>query len=550
MILDEPRKTSSKDKENKGVQAPVRNTEISENPEDSRRMFKAKTPTRQSEFSAQVNHESVIKKVLNSEVTLSVKDVLGTSRELSTALLEMIKVRNQGTNKVGLSLEDDIWTSHWVNDSDEAMIAQTCIPCSRGMLIDIELEWDGCKLMGIIDTGSQLNIVREDIAQMFIRKPIDLHRSIKMNDANGGEGQLKGLISNVTFRCGAVDTSANLFVGEKSPFTLLLGRPWQRGNRVSIDERNDGTYLVFKDPETCLPRYECLVTPDNQDSSGNRFVAHSSYAVMISDSTGRSPDDLHLIQHQEVYTASDKHREPNPIQVPPSRTQAKKLLNEFGMLGRLIVTIINLAMSILLSILTAKLVKLVNSELYKSSNNSTIPNSISTDNQTSAITLMTTEIESSLPVEPNNQIWRYPDPAMIHAPGSYNIATPPDGISFSTLRDEIHCQQNLISTGGVTHVCPISMTCSQGAICTPTIDAEGHAAEHLVLPNTHVTLFNPLTGLYAIHTAHVIVQAFPITGRTPGPEPLAFPTEAEVQAALVRCQPQHATVALPELYLL
>ena len=60
---------------------------------------------------------------------------------------------------------------------------------------------------------------------------------MSMNDANGREGNLHGIVENVPLNCGGVMTQANLYVGTHVPFDLLLGRPWQRGNFVSIDER-------------------------------------------------------------------------------------------------------------------------------------------------------------------------------------------------------------------------------------------------------------------------------------------------------------------------
>ncbi|KAI0037678.1 hypothetical protein FA95DRAFT_1506695, partial [Auriscalpium vulgare] len=78
----------------------------------------------------------------------------------------------------------------------------------------------------IIDTGSQVNIASIQTYHSAIKQPLDLHRSIAMNDANGGRGILKGLASNVGIQCGDVTTYADLYVNENAPFELLLGRPW------------------------------------------------------------------------------------------------------------------------------------------------------------------------------------------------------------------------------------------------------------------------------------------------------------------------------------
>lgn len=96
-----------------------------------------------------------------------------------------------------------------------------------------------------------------------------------MNDANGGEGYLKGRVNGVNLVCGGVLTKANLYVGENPLFDLLLGRPWQRGNFVSIDERPKGTYLVFKDLENMTPRYEYLVVPELMIKSDTELLDHS-----------------------------------------------------------------------------------------------------------------------------------------------------------------------------------------------------------------------------------------------------------------------------------
>jgi hypothetical protein len=70
---------------------------------------------------------------------------------------------------------------------------------------------------------------------------MNIAKSLAMNDANGGEGILRGLVQHVPLTCRIVAIEANLYVGEHVPFQLLLGRPWQRGNYVLIDRRCEGT---------------------------------------------------------------------------------------------------------------------------------------------------------------------------------------------------------------------------------------------------------------------------------------------------------------------
>ena len=142
-------------------------------------------------------------------------------------------------------------------------------------LIRMTFYCHGHPITAVIDTGSEINVVNSTIATERIPLPMDTRSTTTMGDANGGEGFLKGLINGVHLTCGAVKTVCDIFVGDTVPFDLLLGRPWQIRNRVSIDERRAGTYLVFKDEED-VPRYEVRVPPDaflsRPSPSGKRNV--------------------------------------------------------------------------------------------------------------------------------------------------------------------------------------------------------------------------------------------------------------------------------------
>jgi len=222
-----------------------------------------KRPLRTSPIANHVDRSSVLNRLLDARVELAVGEVFGVSRELSTMLADAIKARNvKSQAPVGLTTRS-------------AAVFRTK---TRGLLIKITMECDGIPIEAIIDTGSQLNIVNERVCKSVIRRPIDSSASISMNDANGGEGNLEGMVENVPLTFGSVKTRANLYVGAHVPFDLLLGRPWQRGNLVSIDELGDGTYLVFKDPVTMRPKHTVLVTPDSVTQSNWDFDPSTWYA--------------------------------------------------------------------------------------------------------------------------------------------------------------------------------------------------------------------------------------------------------------------------------
>jgi hypothetical protein len=76
---------------------------------------------------------------------------------------------------------------------------------SDGILIQVEMETNGRTIVAIINTGSQLDVVRSDVAALIIQQPVDLSKITNMNDANGGgKGRLQGMIDEVEFSCGGL----------------------------------------------------------------------------------------------------------------------------------------------------------------------------------------------------------------------------------------------------------------------------------------------------------------------------------------------------------
>jgi hypothetical protein len=211
---------------------------------------KARGPIRQSELSTQINTKDVVSEILQTEIPLTLGKLLGASKEIAFDLQERLRPRN----KTVAALEHRPFVA-------EATKHKKPRPGDKNSeLINLEVMYNGYPITAIIDTGSQLNVMKEEIAHM-IRVPIDLTQPITMNDANGGKGVLKGRVESINFNCGPLDTFCEIWIGENVPFDLLLGRPWQTKNHVSIVERQTGTHLEFRNEESDALQYEVCVSP-------------------------------------------------------------------------------------------------------------------------------------------------------------------------------------------------------------------------------------------------------------------------------------------------
>lgn len=191
-------------------------------------MRRAPNPT-QSELSKRVNPGQLLDKILGTQLTLTVGEALGTSREILHTLVEALKYKRPA------ELRDNL-------------VGATIFNRNRGELISLTLECDGRPLEALVDTGSMLNVMSKRVWQNVVKRPLEPADTKSMRDANGGEKPLMGKVSHVPFTCGGAVLFANVFVAAHVEFDLLLGRPWQQDNQVSISERRDGTYLIFDPP--------------------------------------------------------------------------------------------------------------------------------------------------------------------------------------------------------------------------------------------------------------------------------------------------------------
>ncbi|KAJ7173091.1 hypothetical protein C8R43DRAFT_944126 [Mycena crocata] len=193
-------KEAKTSKKNAGKEAGEKLKEVTNLPDNT---TLARVSGRQSELSATVQRQDVMNRILDTQVPLSIREIMVTSKDLRSDFQDLIKVKNVKAVLLGNS------------EDHHAVLAHVDWPRIDGILIKVEMETNGRIVCAIIDTGSQLDVITN------------------MNDANGGKGQLQGWIRDVEFNCGGAVTVADLWVSQKAPFELLLGRPWQRGNMTT-----------------------------------------------------------------------------------------------------------------------------------------------------------------------------------------------------------------------------------------------------------------------------------------------------------------------------
>ncbi|KAJ7139960.1 hypothetical protein C8R43DRAFT_893043, partial [Mycena crocata] len=117
---------------------------------------------RQSELSVTVDRQEVMNRILDTQVPLSIREIMVTSKDLRSDFQDLIKVKNVKAILLGNS------------EDHQTVLAQIDWPRTDGILIKVEMETNGRIVCAIIDTGSQLDVVRADVAALNIRRTVDM----------------------------------------------------------------------------------------------------------------------------------------------------------------------------------------------------------------------------------------------------------------------------------------------------------------------------------------------------------------------------------------
>jgi len=123
---------------------------------------RTRTGPRQSELSTQINSKDVVEQILDTQVSLPLRKILGASKELSNNFQEVIRYKNPNMKPPVTAAVQKVLNSNIPSQEEEIEEISNKHhhePPEGRMLIQLTLYCRNKPITAIIDTGSQLNVV-------------------------------------------------------------------------------------------------------------------------------------------------------------------------------------------------------------------------------------------------------------------------------------------------------------------------------------------------------------------------------------------------------
>ena len=209
--------------------------------------------------------EKLTEKVLQTQVTLGLNELLGVAQELSENVGSTIRKKRLPIIKPSVVSSTTI--------EPEALYA--CVSGKARATVDNALKADA-----LLDGGSEVCLMPKRIFEkMDLPIDTDIHWRINGYDKpekarqEAEERGAIGVCHDVRIGVGGVDVNLPIFVVEHSNSDLLLGRPWERLVRAKYDNRDDGSLWVeIRSTDGTRIVNFCAA---NADHERNRFFARA-----------------------------------------------------------------------------------------------------------------------------------------------------------------------------------------------------------------------------------------------------------------------------------
>lgn len=189
----------------------------------------------------EVNAEDIANRLLDSDFTVSLRDILSVSPKLLKVVMDQIRQRRVAeVNFAHLEEEyeclvnsiEAISDPDGLNEEYLRKLYSSATPSTRARIGDETLEcW--------LDEGAEISVMPLRTVQR-LNLPIDTHCRMNMVTANSSSNALVGVCHDVEVEIGGVKARTPIFVQAKANFELLLGRPYTRLVRAKFTSLDNG----------------------------------------------------------------------------------------------------------------------------------------------------------------------------------------------------------------------------------------------------------------------------------------------------------------------
>jgi hypothetical protein len=168
--------------------------------------------------------------------------IFATSPAIRKELAERLRLRRVETGSVE-QVNDDSADPVAVPALAAKREAESSLPRREINVLVKDLRMEA----GVLDQGSQIVTVREDLAQE-VGARINTQRTLRIKGANGSTSRTLGCAEDLNMRIGDVSFTLNAHVVRRAPFRLLLGRPFHDLLLCRLEDRPGRVDVSIRDP--------------------------------------------------------------------------------------------------------------------------------------------------------------------------------------------------------------------------------------------------------------------------------------------------------------
>ena len=266
-----------------------------------------------SEVEEGVNVPQTIESILgHCTVNIDLKSLLALSPTMRKHLTEMTKTKRvPTTDTIGKGGKKVVTMIGEEEAVEEVVISLPILestdrsPRYSGSLPRIHAEIGGTIAIGMMDTGSQINLMTREY-WMRTGLPLNEGRKIRMQGVNLTGEQSLGLCEHVEVPFAGVVTRAHFHVFEKAPYPFILGQPWIQDHLLAITETGHTNKILIRDFKDPKNRVTMVLRNDPESSArgdlptvvemGSPPVAEVSAYIGIVDDIVVKPEIFEMLE--------------------------------------------------------------------------------------------------------------------------------------------------------------------------------------------------------------------------------------------------------------